>query len=301
MPLKLFPSLDGLRQHATHRFAFLWRVERVDGVNLLFTDHDCPITFNYTHALAEALSPGNVSNPAGTDEVYSPIDSFTGTARQLQTGLKDANVEMTGVVLSSGTITEQDLFAGRYRGARVVEMMVDWRYPYAGYVSHAQYFIAQTTYTREFWKAQLAGVTAWTNKQVGNYYSVGCRFMLFDPNTCAVDPSGHSASGTVTAVTDRQNFSATGIVTTPAIYTNGYLTWLTGFNRGITYDVKSSSGAAIALQIGTPFDIGVGDTFTIFEGCDHTRGTCNSKFANLNNFGGFPFIPGNDVLLRGPI
>jgi hypothetical protein len=35
----------------------------------------------------------------------------------------------------------------------------------------------------------------------------------------------------------------------------------------------------------------VGDTFTIYYGCDHTPGTCQSKFNNLANFRGFPYVP----------
>ena len=34
-----------------------------------------------------------------------------------------------------------------------------------------------------------------------------------------------------------------------------------------------------------------GDGFTVAFGCDHTRGTCQSRFANLANFRGFPFVP----------
>lgn len=41
-------------------------------------------------------------------------------------------------------------------------------------------------------------------------------------------------------------------------------------------------------------------TVTLYPGCDHTRNTCKTKFNNLDNFGGFPWIPsrnpfGNDV------
>lgn len=32
-------------------------------------------------------------------------------------------------------------------------------------------------------------------------------------------------------------------------------------------------------------------TANIYPGCDRTKETCSSKFANLNNYGGFPFIP----------
>jgi hypothetical protein len=34
-----------------------------------------------------------------------------------------------------------------------------------------------------------------------------------------------------------------------------------------------------------------GDTFTVYQGCDHTPGTCASKFSNLANFRGFPYVP----------
>ena len=34
-----------------------------------------------------------------------------------------------------------------------------------------------------------------------------------------------------------------------------------------------------------------GAAITLYPGCDHTRATCAAKFANLDNFGGFPWIP----------
>ncbi len=36
---------------------------------------------------------------------------------------------------------------------------------------------------------------------------------------------------------------------------------------------------------------GPGDSFTAYQGCDHTLATCRSKFANEANFRGFPFVP----------
>ena len=37
-----------------------------------------------------------------------------------------------------------------------------------------------------------------------------------------------------------------------------------------------------------------GDSFTIVAGCDKRFGTCKAKFANRENFRGFPHLPGND-------
>jgi uncharacterized phage protein (TIGR02218 family) len=35
----------------------------------------------------------------------------------------------------------------------------------------------------------------------------------------------------------------------------------------------------------------VGDTITAYAGCDHSLGTCHSKFNNTLNYGGMPYIP----------
>lgn len=38
-------------------------------------------------------------------------------------------------------------------------------------------------------------------------------------------------------------------------------------------------------------DVGVGAALRLYPGCDHLRTTCSGKFNNLDNFGGFPWIP----------
>ncbi len=44
-------------------------------------------------------------------------------------------------------------------------------------------------------------------------------------------------------------------------------------------------------------DIAAGDTFTVTAGCDKLFATCQAKFANAENFRGFPHMPGNDFVL----
>jgi uncharacterized phage protein (TIGR02218 family) len=34
-----------------------------------------------------------------------------------------------------------------------------------------------------------------------------------------------------------------------------------------------------------------GDTFTVSYGCDKTQATCGARFANAQNYRGFPFVP----------
>lgn len=38
-------------------------------------------------------------------------------------------------------------------------------------------------------------------------------------------------------------------------------------------------------------DLGPGATVDAWPGCDHTIGTCSTKFSNILNYGGFPYVP----------
>ena len=50
-----------------------------------------------------------------------------------------------------------------------------------------------------------------------------------------------------------------------------------------------------AITIGSPFtDIQVGDEVVLLAGCDHSFSTCRTKFNNSVNYGGHPFIPGDN-------
>jgi len=42
-----------------------------------------------------------------------------------------------------------------------------------------------------------------------------------------------------------------------------------------------------------------GTQVRVYAGCDHTPATCKSKFANLVNFGGFPFVPHKNPFQTG--
>jgi hypothetical protein len=50
-----------------------------------------------------------------------------------------------------------------------------------------------------------------------------------------------------------------------------------------------------------PYTPEVGDTYSVYAGCNKTKATCRDKFDNVVNptsggFGGFDFIPGQDEM-----
>ena len=78
----------------------------------------------------------------------------------------------------------------------------------------------------------------------------------------------------------------------------GYVKFTSGANAGYAMEVRSFSPGAVGLAIPFPNAIAVGDAFTIVAGCDRSMGTCKTRFNNLVNFRGEPYVPGTDTILK---
>jgi uncharacterized phage protein (TIGR02218 family) len=71
------------------------------------------------------------------------------------------------------------------------------------------------------------------------------------------------------------------------------LTWTSGANAKLSRAIRQYTGVSggMTLIAPMPFAVAAGDAFTAYPGCDKQMATCSSKFSNLINFGGQPFIP----------
>ena len=121
-----------------------------------------------------------------------------------------------------------------------------------------------------------------------NVYSATCVHTLYDSG-CGVIRGTYSANGSAGAG------STSVLINTPvaaAGHAQGSLVFTSGINANVRATVKSvTPGTSLTLMYALPASPGAGDAFTVAFGCDHTRGTCQAKFANLSNFRGFPFVP----------
>jgi uncharacterized phage protein (TIGR02218 family) len=90
-----------------------------------------------------------------------------------------------------------------------------------------------------------------------------------------------------------------------ALFSLGRLTWSSGTNNGLAVEIKEhrlvAGHARLTLWQAMPEAIAIGDAFTVTAGCDKSFATCRARFANTDNFRGFPQIPGNDFLLASPV
>jgi uncharacterized phage protein (TIGR02218 family) len=122
-----------------------------------------------------------------------------------------------------------------------------------------------------------------------NLYQSVCLNTLYD-TACAAVKVSFTVTGSVSGSSTISGFS-TALGQASGYFEQGVLTFTSGANNGLKRTVKSFAGGAFTFAFPWPVAPGVGDTFSVFAGCDKTKATCNSKFSNLGRFRGFPEIP----------
>ena len=256
-----------------------WRVTRRDGTVSGFTDHDRPLTVDGTN--------------------FEPRSGFTASEARETLGLAADTVEIEGAI-SAAVITAEDIAAGRWDGAIVETLLVNWRAPDEAATIRVQ-TVGRITRADNRFVAELDGPEAALDRIGGRWFRRSCDAELGDAR-CGIDLDDPllKATGGVTAAVTADTIRVTGIEAFSAgWFAEGRLTATSGAAAGTTIRVLSHriSGEGIDLVLwrdgaGLPAP---GDGFEIVAGCDKRFATCKAKFANHLNFRGFPHLPGNDA------
>lgn len=133
-----------------------------------------------------------------------------------------------------------------------------------------------------------------TQSVIGELYSRQCRARLGDTR-CKFDLDAAGVAFTVASILDGgYSITATELAGQATDYFKfGKIVWATGLNANLSDEIKSNTtGTGKATLLIYPRNpIIIGDTGTIFPGCDFQVETCGNKFNNLNNFRGEPYVP----------
>ena len=262
-----------------------WAVTPRDGVQLGFTDHDRDLVIDGL--------------------VYKAASGMTARALQQGTGLAVDNSEAVGA-LSDASVSEADLLAGRFDGAEVLNLLVNWQDVSQRIVQFRGFFGEVTRSAGEF-KAELRGLSEALNQVQGLAYQKTCPAVLGDAS-CKFNLStaGFVAEVTVTGI------EAPGVYRIASLagvadgwFARGRVLVLTGDAAGIVGLVKfdKDEGTSRRLELWVDFARApvVGDVIRLEAGCDKVASTCQRKFNNFINFRGFPHIPGEDWMTSYPV
>ena len=121
-----------------------------------------------------------------------------------------------------------------------------------------------------------------------NLYMPTCNHVLYDSG-CGLVKNAFGANGSVGSGSSNAQIVWSS---SSSNYEQGTITFTSGVNNGVTANIKSADSGNLYLSYPLLQAPATGDTFTAYQGCDHTMSTCQSKFNNLTNFRGFPFVPG---------
>ena len=279
-------SVQDLHDHLATgltRVCQCWALERTDGVTFGFTDHDRALAFDgITFAADSGLSAKALAS---------------------STGLSVNNSEAIGL-LQSDVISDADIAAGRYDNAKVTNWMVQWDNVDARQIKFRG-TIGEITRSKGSFEAELRGLTDALNQPQGRSFLKTCSTVLGD-TACRVnldDPS-FRVEGRIAEV------RSDGVLRlglggyAEGWFSHGTVVVLDGDAKDLRGAIKADRlvGGLREIVLWEPIkaDLAVGDQVQLTAGCDKRGATCRAKFANFENFQGFPHIPGDDWLVSVP-
>jgi uncharacterized phage protein (TIGR02218 family) len=119
-------------------------------------------------------------------------------------------------------------------------------------------------------------------------YQRGCPHVLYG-SACGVVKAGFAATATLTAVSGATLTSAAFGAQAAGYYAGGFIEYDNGDGTLERRFILDHSGSNVVINIPLT-SLAVGSQITAYPGCDHTTSTCRLKFANLNNYGGMPYM-----------
>jgi uncharacterized phage protein (TIGR02218 family) len=233
------------------------------------------------------------------DETFEAAPGVNLTSLVSTEGFAVDNAEIT--VLDTGfEITRADVLAGVWDRARFDIFEVDWK--------------AETPVANVLKSGTLGNFTSKNGAFVCEFRDLRqamqltrdtimqptCRYMLGDSRcTKTVTVAPWRVTGAITTVGSQFSASDSSRSEADDFFGDGFLTFTSGANAGLTQKVKTYTASTRAFVFWDQFifPIAIGDTYTATAGCRlRFQEDCVTKFNNAVNFGGEPNKRNPDLL-----
>jgi len=269
--------------------AYLWKIHRVDGVVLGFTDIDIDLDYD---------------NGDGDGVVtYKASSGFTATQIKKSS---DGSVDNLSVQGLFGSVTLEDLlkseiYEGRFYNAVLKIMVVNFEDLTEGDYQPFKGTLGNIVDKGNYFECELISDYKKLMQPIGRVIQPLCDAVFAD-SRCGLNEATFTFAGVITGVTSNSIFAD---VTTPAIankaddyFGAGKLIWTSGNNNGLVGWVKSFITDTFTMYKAFPNTVQVGDGFNAVAGCrKRAAEDCDTKFSNLVNHRGFPGVPGDKFIL----
>lgn len=240
---------------------FTIEVTRADATVLRFTSADRDLVVSGQTFLA---APGfKVSNIACTE------------------GLGVDQLRLT--LLTTTALAKADVLAGRWDGALVKFNEVNAADTSMGVIPWPSYRISDKQPIIGGFELELRDLRQLLKQDNTLFTGKTCQNRLGDAR-CTKALGAFTFSFTVTSVTSRSVFTASGLAQAADYFGNGLVTFASGIYAGLPQRVQAhASGGVITLAYPLITNILVGDTGSIVAGCWGRIDDCRVKFSNILN------------------
>lgn len=276
----LSSELQAHLEGSTITLCTCWKLSLTNDTVIGFTDH---------------------SNDLVIDAVtYYSSSGYVPSAVNYNSTMEVSNLDISGL-LSTGGVTRADIEAGLFDFAKVEIFMVNYMDLTMGELILKKGKFGEVEIHNEDFMVELRSLTeSLTTSSICDIYSPQCR-AIFGDAKCGINLASITVSGTITSVTDSTHYTTSGLGSYSNDYFNyGLITFTSGANVGMSNEVKdfTQSSGIVTTYLPYPYSVSVGDTFTIYPGCDRDYTTCSTRYNNIVNFRGEPFLPGTAKMLE---
>lgn len=120
-------------------------------------------------------------------------------------------------------------------------------------------------------------------------YQRQCPHVLYGP-ACRLDKADFAITATLTAASG-VTIAATEFDAHPdGYFAGGFIEYMNTDGNVERRFITGHTGATLTINFPLAA-LAEGSQVTAYPGCDHALSTCSGKFANTDNYGGFPYIP----------
>lgn len=238
--------------------------------------------------------------PAPYDVVtFQSRSAFTPSEVGTRADLSVDNLELAGIV-SSLTITENDLIAGRWDFATVEIFDVNYADLSQGVEKKRFGTLGNVSRRGGGFRAELRGLNQYLQHPIGEVFQTTCRAQLGDAR-CTVNLAPMTVAGSIDTANGQIGFTDAARAEPAGWFDNGLMRWANGPNVGLFAHIRQhTAGGVFTFAQPMPFAITAGDAYDqMVPGClKRAIEDCKTKFSNIANFRGEPYVVGMDKLLQ---
>lgn len=215
-------------------------------------------------------------------------------------GARPANME-GDIFLLTASVSEADILAGVWVHATGTIFVTNYDALNMGQLEMIKGPISQIVQRFPLASVEFQSWSSALSRMIGTVTRPECANRFCDSN-CTLNLATYTKTGTLTSVTSASVFTDTARTEADGEFDNGEFVFTSGSNAGLPFrTIDTWASDTWTLRQPFPYVPQVGDAYSAVIGCrKRFSADCITRFANAENFKGWPHVPTPEQLLKLP-